>query len=62
LKAIRVEDGDFVIGSPRVLSFARPGKLFTASQGLMVGEGGRLKPARLRAIIDSVVTLLDSGA
>lgn len=39
-------------------SFARPGKLFTASSKLIVGEVGRLTPEALTLILDAVVALL----
>jgi hypothetical protein len=45
-------------GSLRVASFARPGKLFTASGHLMVAEAGRLTPDALSRIINSVIELL----
>jgi mRNA interferase MazF len=36
--AIPIETGDFAAGSLRVTSFARPGKLFTASRSLMAAQ------------------------
>jgi len=41
-----------------VPSFARPGKLFTASSELIVGETGRLTPEALTLIVDAIVALL----
>ena len=41
-----------------VTSYARPGKLFTASQSLIVSQIGKLKSQPFRKITDSVVTLL----
>lgn len=40
-RAIPMETGDFAAGSLRVTSFARPGKLFTASQNLDGRSSGR---------------------
>ncbi len=37
-KAIRLVDANFRTGSLRVTSYARPGKLFTASRNLIVKE------------------------
>jgi len=48
-------------GSLRVSSYARPGKLFTASRDLMLAQVGKLKPEPFRQIIDSVVSLLSAG-
>ena len=60
-RAIQIEDASFAVGSLRVMSYARPGKLFTASQGLIVAKVGKLKPGSFRQITDSVVTLLRGG-
>jgi len=59
--AIRLEDASFAAGSLRATSYARPGKLFTASQDLMVTQVGKLKPEPFWQIIDSLVTLLRDG-
>ena len=60
-RAIQLEDASFAAGSLRITSYARPGKLFTASRGLIVGRVGKLKPDALRKVIDSVVALLRAG-
>ncbi|MGH8591094.1 MAG: MazF family transcriptional regulator [Gammaproteobacteria bacterium] len=44
LHAVMLDDADFDIGSSRLKSYARPGKLFTANESLMVSQVGRLKP------------------
>ena len=61
-RAIQLEEASFAVGSLRVMSYASPGKLFTASQGLIVAEVGKLKPEPFRQITDSVVTLLRTGS
>ena len=61
-RAIQLGEASFAVGSLRVMSYARPGKLFTASQGLIVAEVGKLKPGPFRQITDSVVTLLRTGS
>jgi mRNA interferase MazF len=48
---------DFITGGLLVASFARPGKLFTASSGLMVRSVGTLSPAALAGILSAVVAL-----
>lgn len=61
LRAITLENASFSVGSLRVLSYARPGKLFTASQGLIVSEVATLKSQSLKQIVDAVVDLLRAG-
>jgi mRNA interferase MazF len=56
-RAIKLDDASFCEGSLRATSYARPGRLFTASPALTVAQVGRLKP-EFRQIIDSVVSLL----
>ena len=53
--------GDFATGSLRRDSFARPGKLFTASIGLVVAEVGVLKKASRDRVIGTVISLLRKG-
>ena len=59
-RAIKLEDASFAAGSLRATSYARSGKLFTASRDLIVAQVGKLKSEPFRQIIDSVVTLLRS--
>ena len=56
--AIELDADSFARGSLHVLSYARPGKLFTASQSLMVRQVGVLKGGALEQVIDAVVGLL----
>lgn len=60
-RAVEVTDADFDTGSIRVTSYARPGKLFTASSSLIVSQVGNLSPATLQNIVQAVVDLLRSG-
>jgi mRNA interferase MazF len=60
-RAVELTDADFDTGSLRVTSYARPGKLFTASSSLMVSEVGNLSPATLQSIVQAVVDLLRNG-
>jgi mRNA interferase MazF len=60
-RAILLEDASFAAGSLRLTSYARPGKLFTASRDLIVAQVGKLKPESFQQIIDSAVTLLRGG-
>jgi uncharacterized protein (DUF697 family) len=56
-----LDDASFAAGSLRTTSYARPGKLFTASRDLMVVQVGRLKREPFRQIVHSVVTLLGAS-
>ena len=60
-RAVELTDADFDTGSLRVTSYARPGKLFTASSSLMVSEAGNLSQATLQSIVQRVIDLLRSG-
>jgi mRNA interferase MazF len=60
-RAVELDAGSFAQGSLRVVSYARPGKLFTASQGLMLRQVGVLTNGALEKIVDAVVELLRKG-
>lgn len=60
-RAIKLEDTGFATGSLRVLSYARPGKLFTANRDLIVSEVATLKSQSLKQVVDAVVDLLRTG-
>jgi hypothetical protein len=53
-----LDDTAFASGSLRVTSYARPGKLFTASSDLITGQVGLLTPAARTRIVDAVVALI----
>ncbi|MCB0181963.1 MAG: type II toxin-antitoxin system PemK/MazF family toxin [Anaerolineae bacterium] len=57
-RAIELLDTSFETGSFLVTSYARPGKLFTANQSLMVGVVGRLNATSFNQIIEAVITIL----
>jgi len=53
-RAVPITDSDFSIGGLRMVSYARPTKLFTAHESLFSAEAGRLKPeafARVRQAV-----------
>jgi mRNA interferase MazF len=60
-RSIRLDDTSFSAGSLRVLSYARPGKLFTANRDLIVSEVATLKSPSLNQVVDAVVDLLRTG-
>jgi mRNA interferase MazF len=59
--AVALNETAFTSGSLRVSSYARPGKLFTASSDLMTAQVGALTTEALTEIVDAVVLLLRSG-
>ncbi len=56
--AVVIDQTDFLSGSLRMQSFARPGKLFTANDALFTAEIGVLTPLARARIIAAIVTLL----
>ena len=56
--SIQLDGGSFAQGSLHVISCARPGKLFTASQSLMVRRVGVLTDGALEQVVNAVVGLL----
>ena len=59
--AIELTNDSFAKGSLQVVSYARPGKLFTANRSLIVRQVGVLKNDALEQIVDSIVELLRKG-
>lgn len=59
--AVQLEQSAMVSGSLRVTSYARPGKLFTASRDLITSEVAVLRPEALKRVVDAVVDLLRRG-
>jgi mRNA interferase MazF len=57
-RAIELTDANFAEGSLHVVSYARPGKLFTSDRKLMVRQVAVLKDAALMQIVDTIVKLL----
>src|ERR1041384_2249435 len=60
-RAVRITNADFLSGSLQRESFARPGKLFTASTRLMSVEVGKLGALRFDAVVSAVVSVLSTG-
>lgn len=60
-RAIPLDAVSFATGGLRRESFARPGKLFTASQAIVVRQPGSLSIAAHRAVVEGVVQLLKAG-
>ncbi len=60
-RSISLDIHDFSQGSLRVISYARPGKLFTANQSLMADTVGQLSPATTNKLIGAVIQLLQAN-
>jgi mRNA interferase MazF len=56
--AIEITDDSFDSGSLRLVSYARPGKLFTGNESLVVASVGKLRPEIFKGIVEGVVRLL----
>ena len=56
--AVKLEDVSFSTGALRVTSYARPGKLFTASHNLIETRVAVLKTEWLTEVVNAVVSLL----
>jgi mRNA interferase MazF len=59
--AVPLTTGSFAAGGLGRESFARPGKLFTASESLFVRTVGRLTTVAHRDLVGHVVSVLQSG-
>ena len=56
--AVPLSQKDFVYGSLDIVSYARPGKLFTANSELIVRVIGNSKEDTFQEVIEAVVQLL----
>ena len=61
-KAVVLNVADFQRGSLHFTSYARPGKLFTASSHIIESIAGALRPESLRDVIAAVVRILGGSA
>jgi len=60
--AVELTDEEFAEESLKRVSYARPGKLFTANLQLFEGEAGALKEEPRTKIVEQIVRLLRSGS
>ena len=58
VRAVPLVEASFASGSLRSDSYARPGKLFTASRDLMIAQVGSLRPESRARIVETVVGIL----
>ena len=61
-RAVELAEDDFEHGTLRLVSYARPAKLFTAHESLFVAEAGVLRAKSLKRITDEVVSLLQRNS
>jgi mRNA interferase MazF len=59
--AIFLVADDFATGGLRVGSHARPGKLFTVDESLIVAIEGVLKENALQRVMEAVVSIFNTG-
>ncbi len=57
-RAVALSDEDFLSGGLKRLSYARPGKLFTANVSLFRGIAGELNAESLGTMREAVISLL----
>jgi len=60
--AVALTSSDFLVGSLQRVSYARPGKLFTANTSLIVDNVGMLQNAARDRLVDAVVAILRKAA
>ena len=58
-KAVQLNEEDFVNGSLDMVSYARPGKLFTANSELIAQNIAILKEDAFQKVVEAVVQLLE---
>jgi predicted RNA binding protein YcfA (HicA-like mRNA interferase family) len=59
--SIELDNDAFASGSLRVVSYARPTKLFTANENLITSQVAHLKPDVLRIIAQAVTRIVNAG-
>ena len=59
-RALALFDNDFLSGNLRVKSFARPGKLFTASHSLLVSVVAVLTEQACANVVAAIIHMLES--
>jgi len=60
-QAVVIAQTDFETGMLRLQSYARPAKLFTANEGLIISIEGTLKSEKLKEIRSAIITILSQS-
>lgn len=58
--AVEISQDNFSQGSLQRISYARPSKLFTANQELILSSVGRLRLDAFKKIVDAIIRMLNS--
>lgn len=61
-QAVELAQSDFAAGSLQRVSYARPGKLFTAHLSLIQAAVGVLTPVAAKQVVERVMALLQGAA
>jgi mRNA interferase MazF len=56
--AVELTDSDFASGSLKRTSFARPAKLFTASEAILTATVGTLSTGAFGRVVDTIIAVL----
>lgn len=59
--AVKLTVADFASGTLRIESYARPGKLFTANERLILSSVGVLSSAKLESLTAAVAQMIRSS-
>lgn len=60
-RSVEIVDSDFDSGSLKNVSYARPGKLFTANSNILVKKIGELSPHKTNEIVKAVLALFENS-
>lgn len=60
--AIKITEKDFFYGSLHRVSYARPGKLFTANSSIIKSEVARLDSTKFENVITGIVSLIKGNS
>lgn len=60
-RAVEILDQDFEQGGLGVVSYARPSKLFTAHENILISSAGMLRAESLGKITQAVVSLFQAN-
>lgn len=56
--SIPIDSEDFLEGGLQIRSYARPAKLFTANESLIISKAGQLTTTSVQVIRNQIITLL----
>jgi mRNA interferase MazF len=59
--SVELTNADFASGSLKRTSYARPTKLFTASEALLATTAGTLAPPAFRRVLDTIIGILEDA-